>query len=189
MKKIFSAVLCLLLIISLFACDTGGDESSAPSGSGSSLPSDTSGTGEPVNLKTLLETVSADFSLDDGGIYSSYSDQLGEYMDDEMISGKYGAAGISPDFGVYSQYAIFFSYDTYGDEVALFEMKDGESSENTQSFLRARMDELVRNAVNYPTVDANKFENAVIGTSGNYVYCIACDDADGVRTAIENALK
>ena len=73
MKKIFSAVLCLLLIISLFSCDTGGDESSAPSGSGSSLPSDTpvpdvsdessapsgsgsslpsdtSGTGEPVNL-------------------------------------------------------------------------------------------------------------------------------------------
>lgn len=109
-------------------------------------------------------------------------------MDEEMILGKYGSQSPAPDFGVYAQYAIYFGFETYQDEVALFEVRDEADIETTKRFLQLRIDELLANAVNYPELDTARLKNAVIGSSGSYVYCIACRDLAAVRTAVESAL-
>jgi len=184
MKKSLLLLLTFALLLSLAACGGTGDESTP-----SSAPSDASEASAPdaaelVNLKTLLETVQQTCTLDSGSIYSSYSDTLGE----EMILGKYGAQSPAPDFSVYAQYALYFSFETYQDEVALFEVRDASDIEPTKRFLQLRIDELLEGAVNYPELDTTRFENAVIESSGNYVYCIACRDLEAVRAVIEEAL-
>ena len=131
---------------------------------------------EPVNLKTLLETVQQTCTLDSGSIYSSYSDTLGEYMDEEMILGKYGAQSPAPDFSVYAQYALYFSFETYQDEVALFEVRDASDIEPTKRFLHSESTNCWRAPSIIPSWILTRFENAVIESSGNYVYCIACRD-------------
>ena len=100
MKKSLLLLLTFALLLSLAACGGTGDEStpsSAPSDASEASAPDAT---EPVNLKTLLETVQQTCTLDSGSIYSSYSDTLGEYMDEEMILGKYGAQSPAPDFSV-----------------------------------------------------------------------------------------
>ena len=171
MKKSLSLVLTFALLLALAACGGTGGESSAPDATASAADSDTA-PAEPVNLKALLESVQQSCSLDSGSIYSSYSDVLGEYMDEEMILGKYGSQSPAPDFGVYAQYAIYFGFETYQDEVALFEVRDEADIETTKRFLQLRIDELLANAVNYPELDTARLKNAVIGSSGSYVYCI-----------------
>ena len=187
-KKPLAGLRGTAMTLSLAACGGTGDEStpsSAPSDASEASAPDAT---EPVNLKTLLETVQQTCTLDSGSIYSSYSDTLGEYMDEEMILGKYGAQSPAPDFSVYAQYALYFSFETYQDEVALFEVRDASDIEPTKRFLQLRIDELLEGAVNYPELDTTRFENAVIESSGNYVYCIACRDLEAVRAVIEEAL-
>ena len=142
MKKSLSLVLAFALLLALAACGGTGGESSAPDATASAADSDTA-PAEPVNLKALLESVQQSCSLDSGSIYSSYSDVLGEYMDEEMILGKYGSQSPAPDFGVYAQYAIYFGFETYQDEVALFEVRDEADIETTKRFLQLRIDELL----------------------------------------------
>ena len=147
MKKSLSLVLAFALLLALAACGGTGGESSAPDATASAADSDTA-PAEPVNLKALLESVQQSCSLDSGSIYSSYSDVLGEYMDEEMILGKYGSQSPAPDFGVYAQYAIYFGFETYQDEVALFEVRDEADIETTKRFLQLRIDELLANVCN-----------------------------------------
>ena len=188
MKKSLLLLLTFALLLSLAACGGTGDESTPSSAPSVASEASAPDAAELVNLKTLLETVQQTCTLDSGSIYSSYSDTLGEYMDEEMILGKYGAQSPAPDFSVYAQYALYFSFETYQDEVALFEVRDASDIEPTKRFLQLRIDELLEGAVNYPELDTTRFENAVIESSGNYVYCIACRDLEAVRAVIEEAL-
>lgn len=64
-----------------------------------------------------------------------------------------------------AQYAIYFGFETYQDEVALFEVRDEADIETTKRFLQLRIDELLANAVNYPELDTARLKNAVIGAA------------------------
>ena len=71
------------------------------------------------------------------------------------------------------------------DEVAVFKVKDKENVEDMLEVVRERKQELYDSFVDYVPEEINKIENAVIGSSGNYVYFIVCADKAAAKTAVE----
>ena len=79
MKKII--ILALIACLFTVACtpDSSSDGSNAPAVS--------------YNTKELVEKITADYSLSGGKYYSSYSEELGKYLDDDLLLSLYGDMG------------------------------------------------------------------------------------------------
>ena len=141
------------------------------------------------NLEVLLEQLLTEGPLRNDGVpYTSFSDKLGEYMDEDMVSGKYGELGEMPDFGMFESYICYFT-ENYDDEAAVFKLKNAADAETVKRFLRARVERLKKNAVNYPALDVGKINGALISSEGVYVYMIISGDNNKAEEIIFESVR
>lgn len=175
MKKI----IILALIVSLFAvaCTPAGGNASE------------GGNAVSYNTKDLVEKITADYSLSGGDYYSSYSEELGEYLDSDLLLSFYGDMGEVPDIEAVEEYCVYIdgSDPNLQKELGVFKTKAGTDKETFMSFMQSRIAAMLENAKNYPSVDQEPLKNAEFFIEGDYVvYVVIKADADDIADFIKD---
>lgn len=177
MKKI----IILALILSLFtvACTPAGGDSSD------------GGAAVTYNTKELVEKITADHSLSGGDYYSSYSEVLGEYLDDDLLLSFYGDMGEVPDMEAVEEYCVYIdgTDPNLQKELGVFKTKSGTDKETFLSFMQSRIAAMLENAKNYPSVDQEPLKNAEFFIEGDYVvYVVVKSDAAEIADFIKDSI-
>lgn len=171
MKKIICFVLLLVFLVSAAACDENKDVGS---------------------ITDIIKDVLSDNNLTEGKIYTSESETAGEYLDDDMIKGYYGNLFESPDFSLIDEYCVYIQDKNplLQIEIGIFKVIDSNNNAMVRDFLQIRQDTILKNAVNYPSVDTEPFDNVIIDTVGNYTYYIAVkENRDEINKTITEKLN
>lgn len=85
--------------------------------------------------------------------------------------------------------ALVCSNGANADEIAVFKMKEKDDIEDMLEIVRERKQELYDSFVDYVPEEIGKIEKAVIGSNGNYVYFIVCDDIATAKAAAEECFN
>ena len=72
------------------------------------------------------------------------------------------------------------------DEIAVFKMKEQDDVEDMRDVVLERKEELYDRFVDYLPDEAPKVNNAVISSTGKYVYFIVCEDHKAAKAAAES---
>ena len=72
------------------------------------------------------------------------------------------------------------------DEIAVFKMKSQDDVEDMRDVVLERKEELYDRFVDYIPKEAPKVNNAVISSTGKYVYFIVCEDHKAAKAAVES---
>ncbi len=103
-------------------------------------------------------------------------------LTDDNIGSRY--FGI--DLDAIEEYEVLvYSSGGAPDEIAVFKMKDKEDVEDMLDVVRDRKQDLYDRFVDYVPEEINKINNAVIGSSGNYVYFVVSGDNSAAKKAAE----
>lgn len=176
MKKIIILVLTAVLLITACTPADGTSKDNA----------------EQLNTKQLVEKIAADYSLSGGTYYSSYSETLGEYLDEDTLLSLYGDMGETPDMSAVTEYCVYIdgSDPNLQKELGIFLTKSGTDKELFLSFMRSRIAAMLENAKNYPSVDTEPLKNAEFFIEGDYIVYVvvkthASDIADFIKDSID----
>lgn len=170
MKKTFSLLLAvLLLIVSLTAC---GDK-------------------EPVELDLAAEAdnILSTYSLSGGTRYTSASQVLGEYLDEDLIRSYYGDAAEVPNFEDVEAYVVYIdeSKPILPCEFGIFKMKDGADTDSFVAYLKARIDMKIQNAKAYPSMDTSMLTTAKFTVKDGYIwYCAVKGGNEQINKTLED---
>lgn len=170
MKKTFSLLLAvLLLIVTLTAC---GDK-------------------EPVELDLAAEAdnIISTYSLSGGTRYTSASQVLGEYLDEDLIRSYYGDAAEVPNFGDVEAYVVYIdeSKPILPCEFGIFKMKDGADTDSFVAYLKARIDMKIQNAKAYPSMDTSMLTTAKFTVKDGYIlYCAVKGGNEQINKTLED---
>lgn len=170
MKKIITALLAMTTLLCLFSCSKKElDQSASP--------------------KNAVNAVLSALGMTDRGLFFfSESDNDIDYLDDDLLSGKYGILLDAPTLDMMEAYAVFYAYDSYGTELGVFRMTTPENAEKMKEYIENRQKELLENAVNYPDIDTKIVSSLVVKTDGKCVYYIMSDNNDIALPEMEKVL-
>ncbi len=170
MKKIITVLLAMTTLLCLFACSKKEfDQSASP--------------------KNAVNAVLTALGMTDRGLlFYSESDNDIDYLDDDLLSGKYGILLDAPTLDMMEAYAAFYAYDSYGTELGVFRMTTSENAEKMKGYIENRQKELLENAVNYPDIDTKIVSSLVVKTDGKWVYYIMSDNNDIALSEMEKVL-
>ena len=145
---------------------------------GDPTPPDIDVIAEGSSIRTEFVTpVSAD-----GDVYRSDWETSGEGypLDEDTVRSLYGDATSAPDMSSVESYYVYvdLTAPTKPCEFGIFKLADGADTATFRSFLRSRVDLLIENAKNYPSVDTSPLTSAVFGVRGGYVWYAAVKDAN-----------
>ena len=189
MKKSFLVLLALLFVFSLCSCDDGPAPSETASGE-SSFAVDRSEPEKSVELdiKAEADAIIAKYSLSGGRRYTSSSQELGEYLDEDLIRSYYGDVVKMPDFDSVESYEVYIdeTKPIKPCEFGIFKMKDGADTEKFISFLKARIDKKIENSKAYPSMDTEPLKTAVFTAEGGYIWYAV---VKGGNADIDSTLK
>ena len=192
MKKTFLVLLSILLVFSLFACgDTANSDNSsdaATEASGNEGASSEPAKKVELDIKAEADAIVSKYSLSGGRRYTSSSQVLGEYLDEDLIRSYYGDVVKMPDFGSVEAYEVYIdeTKPVKPCEFGIFKMKDGADAEKFISFLKARIDKKIENSKAYPSMDTEPLKTAVFTAEGEYIWYAV---VKGGNADIDNALK
>lgn len=176
MKKII--ILALITVLFITACTPSGDTSKTDSA--------------VLNTKQIAEKIISDYSLSGGNIYSSYSETLGEYLDDDTLLSLYGDMGEVPDLSSITEYCVYVdgTDPNLQKEFGIFLAKSGTDKELFLSFMRSRIAAMLENAKNYPSVDTEPLKNAEFFVEGDYiVYVVVKTDGSDIADYIKDNIN
>lgn len=179
MKRILLLLTAFALLFSLAACRQTQE---------SEAVSDLS---DQPYLAALADSIVQTYALSDGLRYSSSSTVEGEYLDDDLIRSYYGDILSAPNFDEVEAYEVYIdeSNPTQPCEFGLFKMRDGADAAQFLSFLRARIDLKIGNAVAYPTMDTEALTTAKFSQRGAYLWYCAVKGANaGIDQTLSDAL-
>ncbi len=144
-----------------------------------------------ISLDTLVNDITKEYGLTDGFVFTSSSDELGEYLDDDLILSYYGDATDVPDFSKISDYCVYIDESDANViiDVGIFHMKDTSYGKVFAEYIQTRIDDKIEDSEEYPTIDVPTLEAGVIGQEGEYVYYVVSYDVDEIVKDIEAALK
>lgn len=155
MKQFLALFLTLLLCVSLFGCQSK----------------------EAVSLDLTAEAdrILSQYNLTDGRQFSSFSQEEGCYLDEELIRSYYGDASVMPDFSAVEAYVVYIdeTKPTQPSEFGIFQMKKDADNALFMSFLQARIDLKLQLAAFYFSTDTEALTTAVVSESNGFVwYCV-----------------
>lgn len=183
MKRVASLLLALvILVLPLAACNGNGGENSGRSDAD---------TAKTLDIEAEADSIIAKYSLAGGKRYTSASQTLGEYLDEDLIRSYYGDAAEIPDFGAVEAYAVYIdeSKPTVPCEFGIFKMKPNADTETFTAFLRARIALKLENARSYPTMDTSMLKTAKFTVKGGYIwYCAVKDGNADINSTLEGKL-
>lgn len=135
--------------------------------------------GKP-DLAALASSILEKYALSAGLRYSSAAETEGEYLDEDLIRSYYGDVMSMPNFEDVEAYEVYIdeSNPTQPCEIGIFKMHDGADTELFMSFLRARIDQKIANAIAYPTMDTEALTTAKFSQSGAYLWYCAVKGAN-----------
>lgn len=168
MKRTFLLLTALALLFTFAACRQTQE------------PETTSDLPDQPDLAALADSIVETYALSGGLRYSSSSTIEGEYLDDDLIRSYYGDVLSAPSFEDVEAYEVYIdeSNPTQPCEFGIFQMRDGADTELFLSFLRARIDQKINNAIAYPTMDTEALTTAKIAQSGAYLWYCAVKGAN-----------
>jgi len=142
--------------------------------------------------KTLDIVAEADgivekYGLTTGLRFSSTSETVGEYLDENLRYDYYGEA----DFDSVEAYEVYIdqSNPIFPCEFGIFQMKEGADGEAFKAFLEARINAKLENAKSYPDIQTGALKTAKFTVKGNYVwYCAVADGNDDINKTLEGKL-
>ena len=185
MKKIVLVLLSLLLTLSLCAC---GNETEVSDGESAATDGSEPAKVVELDLKAEADAIISKYSLSGGRRFTSSSQALGEYLDNDLIRSYYGDAVKMPDFGSVDSYEVYIdeSKPIKPCEFGIFKMKDGADAETFISFLKARINKKIENAKAYPSMDTEPLKTAIFTSEGGYVWYAV---VKGGNADIDSTLK
>ena len=192
MKKT-AAILLLagILCLSLFSCSSG-----KPAENGGGSPSDPSPSGnaaeaeKDVDLDALVGSICDKYGLTEGFIFTSSSEELGEYLDADLIQSYYGDASDMPDFDKVSSYCLYVdeSDPNIIIDVGVFRMADVSYADTFMQYLQSRIDVKIENGARYTNIDVATLKKSVVSKSGSYVYYVVSYDTADIVAELKAAL-
>ncbi len=112
---------------------------------------------------------------------STKFEELIALTDDNIGRRYYGI-----DLDAIEEYTVkVCSSGAMADEIAVFKVKEKDDVEDMLETVRERQQELYDSFVDYVPEEIGNIDNAVIGSNGNYVYFIVCDDRKAAKAAAE----
>lgn len=176
MKKRILAILLAILAVCLISC--GGESAGDPGDAA-------------VDADALVKGITEKYNMVDGYLFTSSSTELGEYLDESLISSYYGDAAEAPDFTKVESYCVYIdeSDHTLLTDVGVFKMSDPSYADTFMKYLQARIDDKIDLAHTYTDIQVEKLKEAVIKKSGDYVYYTVGNDAPAVAAELADALK
>ncbi|MFA7099742.1 MAG: DUF4358 domain-containing protein [Eubacteriales bacterium] len=171
MKKAFLPLVLVLILTSLmfYSCGKKQNPDASP--------------------KAMFDKAVELLSLDeDTEVYYSETDDGWYYIDNDILSGKFGELTMSPKQEDLVSYAVYFSNSLYETEFGVFRFKSGEKADEMKSYIQSRFSRLLENAVNYPSVDTALIKNYTVVVDGNWVYYAATRDNAGFCGIVEGLL-
>ncbi|MEG1742733.1 MAG: DUF4358 domain-containing protein [Clostridia bacterium] len=141
---------------------------------------------DSASTKNMIDEIWRLYIAEDKGIsYISETTDDMYYFDNDVLSGKYGGISSSPLVTDMESYAAFYSFENYGAEYGIFRMKSADLAKEMKSFIESRIAAMLKNAVNYPSLDTTLLKNAVIKLDGKWVYYIMSDNNEKLGEIIE----
>jgi hypothetical protein len=119
--------------------------------------------------------------------YSATSDEL-YYLDDDLLNGKFGELMDYPKISSIDAYAVYYSNTLYDTEFGIFRMKSEDEAKQMKLYIDARITRLLKNAVNYPSVDTDLIKNYTVKVDGIWVYYAATKNNSGFNNLVKNKL-
>ncbi len=155
MKRFILMLTVFMLVFTLCAC-SGEEETKV------------------LDLQAEADAIIENYSLSGGQRYSSKSETLGEYLDEDLIRSYYGDAAEMPNFDEVEEYAVYIdeSKPLNPCEFGIFKMKEGANTEEFMLFLKARINLKIDNAKAYPSMDTEPLKTAVFTEKGGYIWYI-----------------
>lgn len=140
-----------------------------------------------INVDTVVNGIVESYKLTDGSVYTSSSDVLGEYLDEDLIISCYGDEAESPDFTKVEKYCVYMdeSDPKVITDVGIFKMKDTSYSDTLMKYIKARIDTKIADGVAYPDIDVATLKKAVVREKGSYVYYAVSPDVEDIIADIE----
>ncbi len=180
MKRIFCVLLAVCALLCLCSCKEA-----------ESTESDASESKKSFDADAVMAGIVQKYQLTSGTVYTSKSQTLGEYLDEDLIRNFYGDAEGSPDFSQVESYCVYIdeTQPINPCDVGIFVMKDGADKDLFASYLRARIDEKLETAKNYPTVDSSALKTAEVTVDGKYIYyCFVKDGNADIKKTIGDSI-
>ena len=148
-------------------------------------------TSEPVilDLASEADQIITTYSLSGGTRYTSASQTLGEYLDEDLIRSYYGDAADVPNFDDVDSYVVYIdeSKPILPCEFGLFKMKDGADANAFVAYLKARIAMKIENAKAYPSMDTSMLTTAKFTVKDGYVwYCAVKDANEQINKTLED---
>ena len=177
MKKLSALLLLTCLLCSLFFTSCGsGTPAADPGASDPGTVSDGGGEtpAEPVDLDALVASICEKYDLTAGFIFTSSSEEMGEYLDEDLIQSYYGDASDKPDFSKVSEYCLYVD-ESDPDiiiDVGVFRMADKSYSDTFMQYLQSRIDVKIENGARYTNIDVATLKKSVVAKTGDYVYYV-----------------
>ncbi len=175
MKKIIVLILAAVLLLAACTPESNSGENGA----------------DALNTKQLVEKITADYNLSGGTYYSSFSENLGEYLDADTLLSLYGDMGEVPDLASVTEYCVYIdgSDPNLQKEMGIFLAKSDADKELFLSFMQSRIAAMLENAKNYPSVDTEPLKNAEFFIKGDYiVYIVVKSDASDIADFIKDSV-
>ena len=171
MKKSALAVICLLAAALLISCGAHGLKDP-----------------EQINMATMLDSMIATLVPGGGETYCS-QEYAGAYeFDDDILAGKYGdLISDSPEIANIVKYCAFFADEPYGPEFGAFLFDTEENAAKMKNYIEKRFADLLRNAVNYPSVDTTLVKNMRLFSDGRWICYSAVAENETFRELFYSA--
>ena len=107
-----------------------------------------------------------------------------------MIRAYYGDASDVPDFTKVSSYCVYIDESNAKvlTDVGVFILSDASYADTLMQYLQARIDQKIASAANYPDIDVDTLEKAVIKKSGDTVYYVVSADVDTIAPILKERI-
>ena len=86
------------------------------------------------------------------------------------------------EVNVFEDYSIYYAGSGgYADEISVIEVSSKDEVKNIKKVFEDRVEARIKVFEGYAPLEAEKLENAVIKTQGNYVFLVICEDPDKAK--------
>ncbi|MEG2039183.1 MAG: DUF4358 domain-containing protein [Oscillospiraceae bacterium] len=115
----------------------------------------------------------------------TFKDTLNQ-LDNDMIATYYPKV----DVAKLNESVVFISgTGSTAEEIALFEVKNTADAETVKNAVQERITDQTISFEDYNANEMVKINNAVVKTSGNYVFLVMCDDYDSAGKILSEQIK
>ena len=165
MKITSTLIVCLLIAALLVSCGAEGLKDPAS-----------------VDMAAMLKSFVSGLSAGEGELFCSQSFENAYEFDDDILAGKYGdLIADSPEVANIVKYCAFFADEPYGPEFGVFLFDTEENAAEMKNYIEKRFADLLRNAVNYPSVDTTLVKNMKLFSDGKWICYSAVSDNETFR--------